>query len=290
MSSNFFAMVERMKLIDRWALMNNTGKENIAEHSHTVAVIAHALALIGNKKFGRSYNAERCALLALYHDTTEVINFISSVSVFAMSCSSTVKHLRAKTKVDFKTVLLISAGSILGGFAGKHIFDLFNRLLSDNLAMACQAVLLACLLAVALWYVNKGKKSFHLKNPITILLGGVVLGILSSFLGIGGGPINIMFFLLFFSMSMKEATVYSVAVIFFSQLSKLVTYVATATVPKFDYRILLIAAPAAVIAGIIGAALNKKANNKIVTRVFSAVLGVFICLNIYNAITGFMAG
>ena len=44
------------------------------------------------------------------------------------------------------------------------------------------------------------------------------------------------------------------------------------------------------IAGIIGAALNKKANNKIVTRVFSAVLGVFICLNIYNAITGFMAG
>ena len=73
MSSNFFAMVERMKLIDRWELMNNTGKENIAEHSHTVAVIAHALALIGNKKFGRSYNAERCALLALYHDTTEVI-------------------------------------------------------------------------------------------------------------------------------------------------------------------------------------------------------------------------
>ena len=73
MSSNFFAMVERMKLIDRWALMNNTGKENIAEHSHTVAVIAHALALIGNKKFGRSNNAERCALLALYHDTTEVI-------------------------------------------------------------------------------------------------------------------------------------------------------------------------------------------------------------------------
>lgn len=180
-------------------------------------------------------------LTLLVDDTTEVINFISSVSVFAMSCSSTVKHLRAKTKVDFKTVLLISAGSILGGFAGKHIFDLFNRLLSDNLAMAYQAVLLACLLAVALWYVNKGKK-FSLKEPNHHSSGGVVLGILSSFLGIGGGPINIMFFLLFFSMSMKEATVYSVAVIFFSQLSKLVTYVTTATVPKFDYRILLIAA------------------------------------------------
>lgn len=73
MPSNFFAMVNRMKFIDRWALMQNAKKENIAEHSHSVAVIAHALALIGNKKFGKNYNCERVCLLALYHDTTEVI-------------------------------------------------------------------------------------------------------------------------------------------------------------------------------------------------------------------------
>lgn len=70
---NFFAMVNRMKLIDRWALMQNTTKENIAEHSHTVAVLAHALAVIGNRYCGKQYNAERAAVLALYHDTTEVI-------------------------------------------------------------------------------------------------------------------------------------------------------------------------------------------------------------------------
>ncbi len=62
-----------MKLIDRWALMRNNSKENIAEHSHSVAVIAHALALIGNEKFGKNYDAERAAVLALFHDTTEVI-------------------------------------------------------------------------------------------------------------------------------------------------------------------------------------------------------------------------
>ncbi len=62
-----------MKMIDRWALMQNTSKENIAEHSHSVAVIAHALALIGNREFSKNYNAERAAVLALYHDTTEVI-------------------------------------------------------------------------------------------------------------------------------------------------------------------------------------------------------------------------
>ncbi|MBQ9531682.1 MAG: 5'-deoxynucleotidase [Eubacterium sp.] len=70
---NFFAMVNRMKLINRWALMQNTQSENIAEHSHSVAVLAHALALIGNKEFNKDYNAERAAVLALYHDTTEVI-------------------------------------------------------------------------------------------------------------------------------------------------------------------------------------------------------------------------
>jgi 5'-deoxynucleotidase len=73
MKYNFFAMVNRMKLINRWALMQNTNKENIAEHSHSVAVIAHALALIGNKEFGKSYDEGRVAVLALYHDTTEVI-------------------------------------------------------------------------------------------------------------------------------------------------------------------------------------------------------------------------
>lgn len=73
MEYNFFAMVNRMKMIDRWALMHNNSKENIAEHSHCVAVIAHALALIGNKEFGKSYDSDRVAVLALYHDTTEVI-------------------------------------------------------------------------------------------------------------------------------------------------------------------------------------------------------------------------
>lgn len=73
MNSSFFAMINRMKLIDRWALMRNTSKENIAQHSHSVAVIAHALAVIGNKKFQKNYNCDRAAVLALFHDATEVI-------------------------------------------------------------------------------------------------------------------------------------------------------------------------------------------------------------------------
>jgi len=73
MDYKFFAMISRMKYIDRWALMRNTINENISEHSLEVAFIAHALALLGNKRLGKSYNPERCALLAMYHDATEII-------------------------------------------------------------------------------------------------------------------------------------------------------------------------------------------------------------------------
>lgn len=71
--SNFFAMISRMKYINRWGLMRNTRPENLSEHSLDTAVIAHALALIGNRRLGQHYNPERTALLCLYHDTSEII-------------------------------------------------------------------------------------------------------------------------------------------------------------------------------------------------------------------------
>lgn len=70
---NFFAFTSRMKYINRWALMRNTQNENLSQHSHEVAVIAHALAVISNKRFGTKHNAEKAALIGLYHDTSEII-------------------------------------------------------------------------------------------------------------------------------------------------------------------------------------------------------------------------
>ena len=71
--NNFFGMLSRMKYINRWGLMRNNINENIAEHSLQVAIIAHGLAVIGNKRFGRNLNAEHIALMGIMHDTTESI-------------------------------------------------------------------------------------------------------------------------------------------------------------------------------------------------------------------------
>lgn len=70
---HFFAMLSRMKYINRWGLMRNTREENLSEHSHEVALIAQALAIIGNKRLGKSYNTDRAAALGLIHDAPEII-------------------------------------------------------------------------------------------------------------------------------------------------------------------------------------------------------------------------
>ena len=72
-SSHFYAMLSRMKYINRWGLMNNTRLENISEHSQQVAILTHCLVLIHNKRFGGELDAQRAALLAVFHDSTEII-------------------------------------------------------------------------------------------------------------------------------------------------------------------------------------------------------------------------
>ena len=73
MKGNFFAMISRMRNIRRWCLMRNSYDENIQEHSHMTAVLAHALAVIRRDVFGGSADPEKCATAALFHDASEII-------------------------------------------------------------------------------------------------------------------------------------------------------------------------------------------------------------------------
>ena len=73
MTSKFFAFLDRMKLIDRWALMRNTTIEDVAQHTTQVAIIAHALCVIENTMFGGKLDGEKAAVLALYHESAEVV-------------------------------------------------------------------------------------------------------------------------------------------------------------------------------------------------------------------------
>ena len=73
MRSHFFAYISRMRFIQRWALMRNTAPENVQEHSHQAAVLAHALAVIRNQRFGGHVDPGAVAVAALYHDAGEIL-------------------------------------------------------------------------------------------------------------------------------------------------------------------------------------------------------------------------
>ena len=102
--SPFFAMMSRMKYINRWALMRNSYPENISEHSLEVAMIAHVLALISNKKFGNTLNAERAGMIGLYHDCTEIITG---------DMPTPIKYYNTDTKEAYKNVEKQAAKELL---------------------------------------------------------------------------------------------------------------------------------------------------------------------------------
>lgn len=223
------------------------------------------------------------------HDTIDVVNFISSCAVFSMSISSTLKHIKAKTKIDFKFILTLSVGAVIGGSCGSALFNYLLTVFDNNIMKSIQGMILGVLLALSVLYINlKNAKSFHVKNPAGIAGVGLALGFIASFLGVGGGPINVAFIVLFFSMTMKKAAVYSVGTIFFSQLSKLITMGISHTIPAVDITTLITAILCAVAGGILGAAVNKRGNEKLIKTTFTIVVILLALVNFYNAIAGFV--
>lgn len=101
---NFYALISRMKYINRWALMRNTERENIQEHSHQVAVLAHALAVIGNRKFGAQLDPGQVAVAALYHDATEILTG---------DMPTPIKYCNAALRDSYKQVEAVAADRLL---------------------------------------------------------------------------------------------------------------------------------------------------------------------------------
>ena len=102
--NSFFAMMSRMKYIERWALMRNSRSENLSEHSLEVSMIAHALAVIGNTFLGKELDAKKAALLGIYHDATEIItgDMPTPIKYYNAQIKNTYKDIEKKAS---KTLL-----------------------------------------------------------------------------------------------------------------------------------------------------------------------------------------
>ncbi len=221
--------------------------------------------------------------------TVAVSSFLSGCTVLSMSLYSVAKLMISKeSKINIRRSIPLVIGSIVGGFAGGQIFSfLQSSLPNPELAGAVQAgCLLVVTLGTLLYTIKKDKiPTLSVTNDLLVVVIGFGLGTMSSLLGIGGGPINLVVLFYFFSMDTKTASQNSLFIILFSQISNLFTTLATNSVPDFDPVALTLMVLGGIGGGIIGRALSKKMDNSHTDKLLIGLMVVimFICgYNIYR--------
>ena len=221
------------------------------------------------------------------------INFLSGCTVLSMSLYSVAKALRAgDSRVELTTGTPLALGAALGGVAGKELFSAVKDFFGGSpMVGGVQAVALGIItLGTLLYTVNKSRiRTRSTSNKAVCLVIGLLLGIMSSFLGIGGGPINLVVLGFFFGMDTKTAAANSLYIILFSQAASLTATLVTRSVPEFGVLALALMVAGGIGGGIVGRKLNKKMDNKAVDKLFIGLMVLIVAICVYNAFRAFLA-
>ncbi len=216
------------------------------------------------------------------------ISFLSGCTVLSMSCYSVVKaRMSGSSLVDMKTGTPLAIGAALGGVAGKMMFQYLSGLVEnkDQVGAVQAGCLLFITLGTLIYTVRKDKiKTRQVTNAGICVAIGLVLGILSSFLGIGGGPINLVVLFYFFSMDTKTAAQNSLYIILFSQIASLVNTLATGSVPEFAIGLLVIMVGCGILGGAAGRMVNRRMDAGMVNRLFIGLMIAIMMVCVYNMI------
>ena len=214
-------------------------------------------------------------------------SFCSGCTVLGMAICSLIRNQKDGVKLQVKTSTALAIGAVLGGIAGKWLFELVRNGFGDERTLgAIQAILLTIFtFGVFLYVCNKDKlPSKRVTNLLAAVVIGVVLGIISSFLGIGGGTSNVAVLFFFFSMEAKEAAKNSLYIIIFSQISSIVTAISTGSVPDFTWINLLCMIAGGISGALVGSAISKRIDNKGVEKVLKVVLLIIVAMDFYNVL------
>lgn len=218
--------------------------------------------------------------------SVSTISFLSGCTVLSMSCYSVGKSMLAgERSVDLRSGTPLALGAAVGGVIGKQIFTAIRTASSNpNAVGGIQAACLAVITLLTLAYtINKQSiRTKHFTRLFACLGIGVILGVMSSFLGIGGGPINLVVLSYFFSMDAKTAAANSLYIILFSQTTSLLSTIAMHSVPEFDYRTLVFMVVGGILGGMTGRAANKRLDNSSVDKLFIALMAIIIGISGYN--------
>lgn len=216
------------------------------------------------------------------------ISFLSGCTVLAMSVVSVCKKLHGqKEELQLKAVAVLAIGAAAGGVMGKAMFQILKQTVgNENLVGMAQAVVLIAITSGTLPYtVCKGKiHTLQCSQTWLCMVIGLLLGILSSFLGIGGGPVNIVVLEYFFSMKTKESAAGSLFIIMLSQATGLAQTIWMGAVPHVKLSYLAVMIAGGILGGTIGNRISKTMDDKNVNRLFLFLMIVIVGINIRNAV------
>ena len=184
-----------------------------------------------------------------------------------------------------KTGTPLAIGAALGGVAGKMMFQFLSDLSSnkDKVGAIQGICLLVITFGTMVYTLKKDKiKTHHVQNAFACILIGVALGVCSSFLGIGGGPINLVVLFFFFSMDTKTAAQNSLYIILFSQITSLINTIVTGTVPEFTAELLILMVAGGILGGMVGRKINKKIDGETVNKLFIGLMAIIMLICVYN--------
>ncbi len=214
----------------------------------------------------------------------ETITFLSGCTVLAMSFVTLFKSRSVMKNYDKSRAPWLAFGAVFGGIVGKELFNLLKESASNDAGISLvQNIIMVFLTAAVLLYMLKKDriKTFRFKGwPLSVGIG-FFLGIASSFLGIGGGPINLVVLYFFFSLETKEAAWNSIFIILFSQSASFISSLIKG-LPPFDSLTMLVMVVGGIAGGFIGSVFSKKMSARQVDKLFIGVILLIILISIYN--------
>jgi len=214
------------------------------------------------------------------------VSFFTSCMVLAMTCWSVGRSIIAKDNIiKLKDITPIAVGGAVGGVIGSYIFNFIkNQFTNHDFVGSLQSALLMLVsIAILLYSVFKEKiKPHHLTDPFSHIIIGLVIGVASSFLGIGGGHINLVVLYFFFGMNSKEAAANSLYIILISKITQLVATAVTGNIPEFDWLSLNLMIFGAIAGSAVGRVISKRISNKGIDRLFNTLMVLVVLISGYN--------
>ena len=217
--------------------------------------------------------------------SVSAVSFLSGLTVLSMSVISVVRS-RGSNELEPARSVPLGLGAAAGGVAGKLLFEAIRaQAQNDRVVGFVQAVVLGLMVLGTLGYVCQKARiaTRQIRHPAASCVIGLALGVCSSFLGIGGGPMNLAVLHYCFSMGTKRAAANSLLVILLSQSANLLLSLARASVPAFSWMTLAVMVTSGVLGGLISSRLHKKLSVQTTDSLFKALLVVIFLICVYNA-------